>query len=229
VTRDLLQEQLTYYSARAQEYDESVQQTGRFDNPKPPDPAVASEWGQAVDALHALGPWEQVLELACGTGLWTKELLRVSRHITALDGSTEMLAVNRAQVADPRVRYLQADLFQWKPEAEYDLVFFAFWLSHVPRESLQAFLHTVYQAVRPGGSVFIVDEPPDGRQLSGPVQAGQYQTRTLYDGRKFQIVKVYYSPQDIQTDLEGLGFEGVEFTSGEYYFHLTGNRRKEPC
>jgi demethylmenaquinone methyltransferase/2-methoxy-6-polyprenyl-1,4-benzoquinol methylase len=55
------------------------------------------------------------------------------------------------------VEYRQIDLFTWEPDAEYDLVFFSFWLSHVPPELLESFLTKVSKSVRVGGQVFIVD------------------------------------------------------------------------
>jgi 2-polyprenyl-3-methyl-5-hydroxy-6-metoxy-1,4-benzoquinol methylase len=41
---------------------------------------------------------------------------------------------------------------------QYDLVFFANWLSHIPPQQLDAFLGIVARAVRPGGSLVIVDQ-----------------------------------------------------------------------
>src|SRR5690349_3670847 len=148
---DLLKEQLAYYRARAQEYDESVNQTGRFASNAPLDPQVSADWQAIISAIHALPPADSVLELACGTGIWTRELLHIAKHITALDGAPEMLDVNRANVNDDRVTYQQADLFHWQPDAQYDLVMFGFFLSHVPPERLDAFLDAVTAAVRPGG------------------------------------------------------------------------------
>ncbi len=142
-----------------------------------------------------------------------------------LDGSPEMLAINRAKLADPRVQYQCIDLFSWEPEREYDLVFFAFWLCHVPPELLAAFLDKVDRAVRPGGHVFIVDEPAGGRNLSGPSEAGMYQRRTLEDGRAFNIVKVYYDPLTIQGELGKRGFTPGELGVGEYFFHLVNQRQ----
>jgi trans-aconitate methyltransferase len=49
-----------------------------------------------------------------------------------MDASAAVLAINRSKVGDPRVRYVEADLFAWRPDELYDTVFFAFWLSHVP-------------------------------------------------------------------------------------------------
>lgn len=36
----------------------------------------------------------------------------------------EMLAINQASVAQARVRYVCANVFEWTPDQDYDLVFF---------------------------------------------------------------------------------------------------------
>ncbi len=215
---EILQEQLAYYRARAQEYDESVLQKGRFAGPEDPD--VNKEWQHIVAALHKLPRSASVLELAYGTGLWTQELLDMGDSIVALDGAPEMLEVNRAKVGSPRVRYQQADLFQWKAEQTYDLVFFAFWLSHVPPDLLDAHLEQVAKAVKPGGRVFIVDEPAGGKNLSGPEEDKQ-QTRELHDGQLFRIVKIYYDVNELADKLRALGFSDVQTWVGDYFFYMT--------
>jgi demethylmenaquinone methyltransferase/2-methoxy-6-polyprenyl-1,4-benzoquinol methylase len=219
-----LQEQLEYYRARAQEFDESIQGTGRFASGAPLDPQVGQEYEQIRSALRALPRADRVLELACGTGIWTGDLLAVSESITALDGAPEMLEAHRAKFNDSRITHQQADLFEWEPDDSYDLVFFAFWLSHVPPDELERFLDKVAAAVRPGGRVFIVDEPQGGRQLSGPVHDDLTQTRQLHDGRSYRIVKVYYDPAKVEALLGRRGFGGFERMVGEYFFTLNGAR-----
>jgi demethylmenaquinone methyltransferase/2-methoxy-6-polyprenyl-1,4-benzoquinol methylase len=217
----LLDEQLAYYAARAQEYDESIHGTGRFARGEAINPAIQAEWDRAVEALRALGPFETGLELACGTGQWTRHLVTMCSSLTALDGAAEMLAVNRTEVGDPRVNYVQADLFKWEPAASYDLVFFAFWISHVPPEALQAFLARVRRATRPGGRVFMVDEHAAGRQLSGPTSEDGVQVRPLHDGRTFRVVKQYYDPAELATQLKAVGFTEASVEAGEFFFTLT--------
>jgi len=84
-----------------------------------------------------------VLELACGTGLWMVELAHHATSVTAVDASPEVLEINRARLRETgrenAVRYVEADLFGWRPDAAYDAVFFGFWLSHVPPERFEAF------------------------------------------------------------------------------------------
>ena len=81
-----------------------------------------------------------MLELACGTGLWTRHLVRYATRVTAVDAAPEVLAINRDRVGDETVRYVQADLFGYAPEpAAYDACVFTFWLSHVPDHRFAAF------------------------------------------------------------------------------------------
>jgi hypothetical protein len=60
--------------------------------------------------------------------------------------------------AGARVRFVQADLFGWRPDRRYDVVFFAFWLSHVPPERFESFWALVAECLTPGGRVFFVDD-----------------------------------------------------------------------
>jgi demethylmenaquinone methyltransferase/2-methoxy-6-polyprenyl-1,4-benzoquinol methylase len=151
----------------------------------------------------------------------------VAEHITALGASPEVIAINKAKVDEGdegRVSYQTADLFEWEPEREYDLVSFAFWLSHVPLEQLDSFLAKVARAVRPGGHLFILDEPAQGQHLSGPVEGEMHQTRRLLDGREFSIIKIYYEPDLIAAKLAELGFKEMTGKSGDYFFHLSAIR-----
>ncbi|MEJ6486566.1 class I SAM-dependent methyltransferase [Nostoc punctiforme UO1] len=154
---NILQQQIEYYRARANEYDEWFYRKGRYDR----SPEINQRWFNEVAAikntLHQIGLVDDILELASGTGIWTQELLRIGKKITAIDASEEVIAINRSKLNSLSVEYHLIDLFTWQPDTEYDLVFFAFWLSHVPPKLLDSFLTKVYQSVRFGGQVFIID------------------------------------------------------------------------
>lgn len=213
----ILQEQLAYYNARAKEYDATAIAAG--------DTAVGAEWQHLVDGVRRLPHSQRTLELACGTGIWTHELLQVSDNIVAVDGAQEMLEVNRAKLGSPKVQYQQADLFNWKPDATYDLVFFGFWLSHVPSDHLDTFLAAAARAVAPGGRLVIVDEPGGGKNASGPAENNAEQTRTLQNGNTFRIVKIYYDVDELKEKLRALGFGEVEAWVGDYFFQLSAIRK----
>ncbi len=224
MSSDILNEQIAYYRARAREYDETIYQIGHSASDEPAADEPAANLDQARVRLEALEPVQHALELACGTGMWTASLLKIAQRVTALDASPEMLELARHKVGDARVSYQQADLFTWEPARQYDLVFFAFWLSHVPPERLADFFARVQRAVRPGGQLFIIDQYaplPDDLLLP---QEGIHHTRTLRDGRAFTIIKVFHDLTTLEEKLVRLGFTAATQKHGDVFFSLVGTR-----
>ena len=214
----LLQEQIEYYRARASEYEETALPThGAGDSP------MAREWRDAERVVHSLPQYTDILELACGTGVWTRLLAQHTEHLTALDAAPEMLEINRASVNDPRVKYECVNLFEWEPTQQYEMVFFAFWLSHVPDAQLDLFLQRVRRALKPNGHIFILDEPRDTKNVIPTNE--NVQARTLSDGRTYNIVKEYYAPEELRERMARFGFSFVEISHGDYFFSLRAIRQ----
>jgi 2-polyprenyl-3-methyl-5-hydroxy-6-metoxy-1,4-benzoquinol methylase len=219
---DVLQEQIAYYRARASEYDEWFLRRGRFDY----GPELNRQWfAEVVEVAQALtdfNPAGHVLELACGTGWWTQQLAGYADRITAVDASPEVIEINRKRLSDPRVEYVQADLFTWKPQERYDVVFFSFWLSHVPQERFESFWETVRSALAPGGRVFFIDslysETSSAKNHSlNPEEATM--RRKLNDGREFQIYKLYYDPNDLEMRLSRMGWNIAVHATANYFLY----------
>jgi SAM-dependent methyltransferase len=210
----LLRGQLAYYRARAGEYDEWFFRQGRHDRGPEYNRRWFSEVHRVRRELDGFGPTGDVLELACGTGLWTTELARHADSITAVDASPEVLEINRSRLrdADPEtpINYVRADLFDWRPERRYDAVFFGFWLSHVPPDRFAAFWDLVRSALGPGGRVFFVDsqrtETWAEKERLGRDPRGHTTLRQLNDGREFRIVKIFYRPEALEARLAALGW-----------------------
>jgi len=197
---DILGEQRTYYRERAAEYDEWWFRVGRYALPPEEKRGWLADVAEVEAALGRFAPRGDVLELACGTGLWTHHLARHAPRVTAVDASPEMIARNKARVSGT-VTYVVADLFDWTPPAHaFDVCFFAYWLSHVPADRLAAFWAMVGTALRPGGRVFLVDS-----YRAEPL-AGHTQERELNDGRRFRVVKRFWQPAELAADAGGLGW-----------------------
>ena len=175
--------------------------------------------GELEAALDAFRPAGDVLELACGPGTWTAQLLRHADSVTAVDASPEMLAIASSAVADERLRFVQADLFAWRPERRYDVVFFGFWLSHVPLERFEAFWALVGDCLAPGGRVFFVD---DGYRTPDELIEGESSStirRRLNDGSPYRAVKVPHEPVELERRLARLGWRiAVTRTSGPFFW-----------
>ncbi|MCU7722508.1 class I SAM-dependent methyltransferase [Actinoplanes sp. KI2] len=191
---DILAQQRDYYRQRAPEYDQWWRREGRYTLDDQAKQGWDADIAEVTRALAAFAPTGHVLELAAGTGWWTERLTAHATHITAVDASTETLAINRERTAATgQVTYRQADIFTWTPpESTFDTVFFAYWLSHVPAEHLDAFWAKVGHALRPGGRVFLIDSYHPERMPD------DLQRRRLNDGREFQVVKRFWQPAELE-------------------------------
>jgi ubiquinone/menaquinone biosynthesis C-methylase UbiE len=225
----VIQDQIAYYRARASEYDEWFYRLNRYDH----GPEINQRWfndvEQLVSAFQQLEPVEEALELAAGTGIWTEPLSKLAAHVTAVDASPEMIAINRAKIPAANVTYVQQDIFAWEPEREYDLVFFSFWLSHVPPEHLDEFLAKVRRAVRIGGRLFLIDSrfEQTGAARNNPLFEDEetYRTRVLNDGSEFTIVKIYYEPDSLRERLAKAGFDADVRYTDRYFIYANAVAR----
>ena len=221
----ILTEQVSYYRARAAEYDRWFLRQGRYDHGA----AHTAAWNGEVEVVRAQlrerAPLGDTLELACGTGWWTPLLAQLATRVTAVDASPEVLALNadrnRAAGTFERIGYVQADLFDWKPPRAFDTVFFGFWLSHVPEERFDWFWSLVASCLRPGGKAFFVDNLPvsSSKATGHPPDADGRSVRRLNDGRTYTIVKVFYDPPQLQARLAGLGFGGIVTATDTFFLH----------
>lgn len=226
-TGDPLQEQLEYYRARAGEYDQWWLREGRYDR----GPEFNAKWrAEATEVSRALTdfrPEGEVLEIACGTGIWTEQLLPFATRLTALDGSPEVLAINAARLGSDKVRYVEADVFKWQPDRKFDVVFFSFWLSHVPPDCFEEFWKLVCDCLAPGGRVFFVDSLRDPNSMATdhrlPGEDSIVSLRRLNDGREYQVYKVFHDPGVLAEKLKESGWQAEVRATGSYFLHGTAS------
>ena len=207
--RELLDEQIRYYRARAAEYDV----TAPLDQGH-----IGSHFEMARRALRLFAPRGRVLELAAGTGLWTGVLSEFADDLLATDASAEMLALNHAKLGErPNVRYAVADALDLRPEATYDVVFFGAFLSHVPQDRFEAFWTSLRRLLSPAGSVFIFDEAAHDLWREDWIdQDAGVVRRTLRDGSTYRAVKVLWRPDVLHARLAELGWRAALDASGPF-------------
>jgi protein-L-isoaspartate O-methyltransferase len=190
-----LEEQARYYRARAGEYD-----AGAYGDPD----TTARRIERLVTDLDPSGV---VLELACGTGMWTAALARRATSVTAVDSAPEMLDVARGRVESPQVRFVHADVFTWSPDATYDVIFFSAWLSHVPESRFEEFWQLLRGWLADGGRVVFVDEHISQRGKETYTTDPDIAVRTLSNGQRFRIVKRFIDPAELSSRVARLGWE----------------------
>lgn len=219
---DLLQEQVRYYRERAAEYDEWFFRQGRYDRGEHHRQQWFAEVAEVESALRAIVPSGDILELACGTGLWTQHLAPFATSLTAIDAAPEAIALNQQRVGCGSVEYIVADLFDWTPNRQFDFVFFGLWLSHVPAKRFDRFWQMVKESLKPNGRVFFVDslltQASTARNHAVLDRQG-YSERKLNDGRTYRVVKIFHEPTELQESLQSLGWLGQIDRTDRYFFY----------
>ena len=180
-----------YYARRAAEYDRVYAKPERQDD------------------LHELARWvaewaegRRVLELACGTGWWTRVIAETAASVTATDVNDEMLEIAAGRGYAQPVRLRRADAFDPPAGAgEYDAIVAAFWISHLPLSGIGPFLDGVDDCLEPGGRVVLLDN----RYVEGsstPIsrtdaEGNTYQLRRLDSGATCEVMKNFFDARSI--------------------------------
>jgi SAM-dependent methyltransferase len=118
--------------------------------------------GWALDRVPLGCAGARVVELGCGTGRHVTRILDDgAAAYVGVDGSPGMLAIARARRADPRARFVEADLATSLPlpDAGFDLALVVLVLEHV--RALAPLFGEVKRLLRPAGRLRIVEIHPD--------------------------------------------------------------------
>ena len=201
-----------YYAARAAEYERVYA--------KPERQRDLQQLRQCIpDAFVGLS----VLDVACGTGYWTRHIAPLARNILAVDLSPEVLAVARSMVVPHAgVQFRVADAMSL-PEAigQFEAAFVGFWWSHIPRGEVGRFVGSLHARLVPRAKVVMLDNlyvagssTPIARE---DAQGNTYQLRQLEDGSTYEVLKNFPSKERIQADLAPLA-ANIRYQTLDYYW-----------
>jgi hypothetical protein len=99
------------------------------------------------------------------------------------------------------------------------VVFFGFWLSHVPLGLFEPFWSLVADCMEPTGRVFFVD---DAYRTSDELVEGESSSiirRRVNDGTAYRAVKVPHKPAELEERLARTGWRiRVTSTSGPFFW-----------
>jgi len=184
-----------YYRERAEEYDEIYEWR---------DPHRQKEQLLLGEAIKESLKGRRVLEVACGTGYWTRILSQSANSIMATDLGEEVMELARGKKYACPVTFRKEDAYNLSfSDGSYNGGFAFSWLSHIPRKRIDSFLKDLHRVLEEGSRVFMADNvfiPGVGGELIKQASSEDtYKKRTLKDGREFTIIKNYYSADDLKT------------------------------
>jgi ubiquinone/menaquinone biosynthesis C-methylase UbiE len=177
-----------YYDARAPEYDEWYEGTGRFAERERP------AWNQIVgtlaETLSAMPP-ARTLDVACGTGYATRWL---PGEITGLDQSERMLRIAGERLPD--AQFVRGEALELPfPDRAFERVTAMHFYGHLGIDDRGRFLA---EARRVAPELVIVDSA-----LREDVQPEEWQERILNDGSRWDVLKRYFTAEGLAGELGG--------------------------
>ena len=207
---------VTYYKDRAREYEEIYFR-----------PERQEELKKLEDILKGIFKDKAVIEIACGTGYWTERISLVAKSIFATDINDAVLEVAMSKkYSKNNISFQNQDLFSFNPEERFESLFGGFILSHIKLQELDNFIDRINSLVLPNGTIVLIDNNyVEG--ISTPVTdkdefGNTYQTRTLKDGSKHQVLKNFPTSELINEKLKDKAKE-ISFTGLGYYWILMYN------
>ncbi len=191
-----------YYDKRAIEYEEIYHR---------PDPVRQKNLAELAEAMQEAMTGRRVLEVACGTGYWTEKIAKTAEHIVAIDAAPATLEIARSKkIPEEKVEWKIGDAYKLTSEnGLYNAGLAMCWFSHIPRARITEFLsgfHTVLQRdsiMFIGDNTFKKDSGGEFIQKNGSEDT--FKIRTLSDGSKHEIIKNYFSEQELKNIFSRFG------------------------
>ena len=202
----------SYYAARASEYDRVYLK-----------PERQSDLRQIEQWLPSVLAGTAVLEVACGTGYWTRFIAPVASAVVAIDSSPETLRIAQARVVATNTRFQVGDAYALtRLGRSFSAAFAGFWFSHVPLERQREFLLGLNAALAPGAHVVLLDNlfvaGSSTAIAERDANGNTYQSRSLGDGSTHRVLKNFPAEAQLQALAEaGLGKSCV-YRRWQYYW-----------
>jgi ubiquinone/menaquinone biosynthesis C-methylase UbiE len=113
-------------------------------------PAGKLRWQRRVSMLTKhLKPSDAVLEIGCGTGYFTREIVKTGAYITAIDISPELLDLAKADIDSDLVNFRIANAYELDMESNsFDSVIGSSVLHHLEIEKA---VKEFFRVLKPGG------------------------------------------------------------------------------
>jgi demethylmenaquinone methyltransferase/2-methoxy-6-polyprenyl-1,4-benzoquinol methylase len=188
-----------YYAARAPYYDDVYEKPERRED-------IAFLRAR----LPALFAGRNVLEVACGTGYWTRHIAPAAASMTATDAVPEPLELAKGRPGVHAVRFALADAYDL-PESlgRFDAAFAGLWLSHVPVERRGEFLASLHRRLAPGAIVAFLDNSDvqlrDFPIVERDAAGNTFQLRRLKDGTLHRVLKNFPARDELEALVAPVG------------------------
>jgi SAM-dependent methyltransferase len=105
------------------------------------------------DLLPLLKPSSLVLDVGCGAGLVSEEMIRAGHKVVALDISEEMIKIVRQRV--PLAQTVLGDYLEMEFPEQFDAIIGFAFIHLFPSSIAQTITEKLYQDIKPGGLLYL--------------------------------------------------------------------------
>jgi len=213
---------ISYYKARANEYEQIYYRDI---------PLRRKEIDVEVERLRKLVDGKEVLEIACGTGYWTKIISESASSIIATDISKEMINEARKKSYVTKPSFVCADLYHLPLEKlTFDIVILGFWFSHHPRQHYSKLCDLLCYSLKSEGLIWMIDNnpPAEGANVESvktDEHGNNFKRRYLENGREFIILKNYFKKKELK-DIFSVFFDVSNINYNNYYWSVVLERKR---
>ncbi|HXH09760.1 MAG TPA: methyltransferase domain-containing protein [Alphaproteobacteria bacterium] len=128
-----------------------------------------------------------LLEIGCGAGFAAEYLYGRYRTYTGIDYSTELIQYARNRNKHSHASFHPVDLFEFRAESNYDLIFMIGVLHHMIDISLA--IKTCYSFIRPGGYL-VVNEPQPANTIFSWLRAIRAKIDASYSDEQEELTNL---------------------------------------
>jgi ubiquinone/menaquinone biosynthesis C-methylase UbiE len=119
-------------------------------------PAGKLRWQRRVKMLTtSIKPTDQILELGCGTGYFTKEIVSTGAFVTAIDISPELLNIAKMEITASNVSFLLDNAYDLSfKENSFDQIVGSSVLHHL---EIKKAIGEMFRVLKPGGRILFTE------------------------------------------------------------------------
>jgi len=174
-----------------------------------------------IEAFEAAIAGKNVLEIACGTGNWTRVLAKRAHSVVATDISAAAIeTAQRKNRSNRNVTFHVSDAYSLDDiEPGFNAAFAADWWSHIPKSKISSFVSNLHARLITGSKVILIDmclRDAFEKEFSHyDMDGNRVSKRSLPDGREFQVVKNFPTAKEMTDILFPLA-KNIEFREFDF-------------